>query len=169
MGIEPEYIDASPSAAFLMESIRDFGYTIETAIADLVDNSISAEASNIEINLDKDENGQPMLTIDDDGFGMTEDELLQAMRLCSKDRNLVRSKNDLGRFGMGLKTSSLSQCRQLTVETTMHGLPSSMTWDLDEVKSKNDWSVRKNFIANKKQSQARGARTTCRRKEGAGG
>ena len=151
MGIEPEYIDASPSAAFLMESIRDFGYTIETAIADLVDNSISAEASNIEINLDKDENGQPMLTIDDDGFGMTEDELLQAMRLCSKDRNLVRSKNDLGRFGMGLKTSSLSQCRQLTVETTMHGLPSSMTWDLDEVKSKNDWSVRKNFIVNKKQ------------------
>ena len=54
MGVEPDYFDASPSAAYLMESIRDFGYTIETAIADLVDNSISAEASNIEINLDND-------------------------------------------------------------------------------------------------------------------
>ena len=72
---EPEYIDASPSAAFLMESIRDFGYTIETAIADLVDNSISAEASNIEINLDNDENGNPMISIEDDGVGMNKVEL----------------------------------------------------------------------------------------------
>ena len=34
MDSEPEYFDASPSAAFLMESIRDCGYTIETAIAE---------------------------------------------------------------------------------------------------------------------------------------
>ena len=149
MSNNTEYIDASPSAAFLMESIRDFGYTIETAIADLIDNAISAEASKIDIFLLNDEDGEPMLYIDDDGFGMTADELLQAMRLCSKDRNLTRSKNDLGRFGMGLKTASLSQCRQLTVETRRNEESTSMTWDLDIVQTKNDWSVRKNFIENR--------------------
>ncbi len=146
---EPEYIDASPSAAFLMESIRDFGYTIETAIADLIDNSISAAAKNIEIFLINDENGKPMISIEDDGVGMNQDELLQAMRLCSKDRNLKRKKDDLGRFGMGLKTASLSQCRQLTVETNMEGKSTSMTWDLDTVQKSNTWSVSKNFIEKK--------------------
>ena len=150
MGVEPEYIDASPSAAYLMESIRDFGYTIETAIADLVDNSISAEASNIEINLDNDENQNPMLSIEDDGIGMNKVELLQAMKLCSKDRHQTRSKNDLGRFGMGLKTASLSQCRQLTVETNMDNKSTSMTWDLDDVLKRDDWKVKNNIIETRK-------------------
>ena len=150
MGVEPDYFDASPSAAYLMESIRDFGYTIETAIADLVDNSISAEASNIEINLDNDENQNPMLSIEDDGIGMNKVELLQAMKLCSKDRHQARSKNDLGRFGMGLKTASLSQCRQLTVETNMDNKSTSMTWDLDDVLKRDDWKVKNNIIETRK-------------------
>ena len=96
-------------------------------------NSISAESQNIEILLINDENGNPMLSIEDDGVGMTQIELLQAMKLCSKDRYQTRSKNDLGRFGMGLKTASLSQCRQLTVESNMNGQSTSMTWDLDDL------------------------------------
>ena len=149
MGSEPEYYDASPSAAFLMESIRDCGYTIETAIADLIDNSISAEAQNIEIFLINDDSGNPMLSIEDDGTGMNQAELLQAMKLCSKDRNQSRRKNDLGRFGMGLKTSSLSQCRQLTVESNMDGKSTSMTWDLDDLQKIDQWKVKNNFIENR--------------------
>ena len=149
MDSEPEYYDASPSAAFLMESIRDCGYTIETAIADLIDNSISAEAHNIEIFLINDDSGKPMLSIEDDGTGMNQFDLLQAMKLCSKDRYQTRSKNDLGRFGMGLKTASLSQCRQLTVESNMDGKSTSMTWDLDDLQKIDQWKVKNNFIENR--------------------
>ena len=112
-----EFIDATPSAALLIESIRDIGYTIETAIADLVDNSISAGANNIQIFLINDEDNKPFLSVEDDGCGMTEEELLSAMRLGSQDPNIVRRKDDLGRFGLGLKTASFSQCRHLKVET----------------------------------------------------
>ena len=103
-----EFIDATPSAALLIESIRDIGYSLETAIADLVDNSISAGAKNIKILLINDSDNQPFLSVEDDGEGMSEEELLSAMRLGSKDPNIVRPKNDLGRFGLGLKTASFS-------------------------------------------------------------
>tara|TARA_Y100000589_G_C27173981_1_gene637953 strand:- start:859 stop:2280 length:1422 start_codon:yes stop_codon:yes gene_type:complete len=140
-----ELIDATPSAALLIESIRDIGYSLETAIADLVDNSISAGAKNIDILLINDADDKPFLSVEDDGEGMTEDELLSAMRLGSKDPNIVRAKDDLGRFGLGLKTASFSQCRQLTVESNKLGKSTSMTWDLDLVKEKNLWVVRKNY------------------------
>jgi len=140
-----ELIDATPSAALLIESIRDIGYSLETAIADLVDNSISAGAKNINIFLINDDNKNPFLSVEDDGEGMTEDELLSAMRLGSKDPNTVRKKDDLGRFGLGLKTASFSQCRKLTVESNKSGKSTSMTWDLDLVKEKNSWVVRKNY------------------------
>jgi len=141
-----EFIDATPSAALLIESIRDIGYSLETAIADLVDNSISAGAKNIKILLINDADNQPFLSVEDDGEGMSEEELLSAMRLGSKDPNIVRRKDDLGRFGLGLKTASFSQCRQLTVESSKSGKATSMTWDLDLVREKNAWIVKKNYI-----------------------
>ncbi len=144
-----EFIDATPSAALLIESIRDLGYSLETAIADLVDNSISAGANNIKILLINDSDNQPFLSVEDDGEGMSEEELLSAMRLGSKDPNIVRRKNDLGRFGLGLKTASFSQCRQLTVESFKSGKSTSMTWDLDLVRQKNAWVVRKNFFVDR--------------------
>lgn len=139
-----KFIDATPSAALLIESIRDIGYTVETAIADLIDNSISASAKNIEIYLIDDSNGNPILSIQDDGIGMSEEELKLAMRLGSKDPNIKRPKDDLGRFGLGLKTASFSQCRELTVETYKEGKMTSLTWDLDEVKKQNAWVVIEN-------------------------
>ena len=145
MVISSEFIDATPSAALLIESIRDIGYNLETAIADLVDNSISAGARNVKILLINDDNNHPFLSVEDDGEGMTEEELLSAMRLGSKDPNDERRKDDLGRFGLGLKTASFSQCRQLTVESTKSGKSTSMTWDLDIVKERNSWVVRKNY------------------------
>tara|TARA_Y100000589_G_scaffold95896_1_gene90509 strand:+ start:91 stop:1512 length:1422 start_codon:yes stop_codon:yes gene_type:complete len=144
-----EFIDATPSAALLIESIRDIGYSLETAIADLVDNSISAGANNIKILLINDSDNKPFLSVEDDGEGMSEEELLSAMRLGSKDPNIVRRKNDLGRFGLGLKTASFSQCRQLTVESFKSGKSTSMTWDLDLVRQKNAWVVRKNFFVDR--------------------
>lgn len=68
-----------PSAACLSASMRDIGYSLETAIADLIDNSISAGASNIEIICDV-ASILPTLIILDNGRGMTEEELLIAMR-----------------------------------------------------------------------------------------
>ena len=87
-----EFIDATPSAALLIESIRDIGYSLETAIADLVDNSISAGSKNIKILLINDSDNKPFLSVEDDGEGMSEEELLSAMRLGSKDPKIVRRK-----------------------------------------------------------------------------
>ena len=143
-----EFIDATPSAALLIESIRDIGYTIETAISDLIDNSISAKANNIYIKLNDDDIENISLEIADDGYGMNRKELLQAMTIGAKDPKIVRDKDDLGRFGLGLKTASFSQCRKLTVESNNNGEMNSFTWDLDLVREKNSWIVVDNNKAN---------------------
>lgn len=127
-----QYKTLEPSPSSLMESLRDIGYSMETALADVIDNSITAEATRIDIffswNLAK-----PWLAIQDDGHGMTEAELLYAMRLGSNNPLNERSENDLGRFGLGLKTASFSQCRQLTVITKKSNTLSAMEWDLDQI------------------------------------
>src|ERR1041384_1036639 len=102
-----------PSAQTLLESMRAVGYTFETAIADLLDNSITAEASEIEVNFSV--YGEPYVCILDNGKGMDADQLRVAMRHGSRGAFTEREANDLGRFGLGLKTASLSQCRSLTV------------------------------------------------------
>ena len=106
--------DVPPSASALISSLRGVGYSLETAIADIVDNSIAAGARTIEIGLDWN-GGDPVLTILDDGTGMTEATLVEAMRFGGIGPEAQRAETDLGRFGLGLKTASLSQCRQLTV------------------------------------------------------
>ena len=99
-----------------MESLRAFGYTPETAIADLVDNSVTAQAKLVWIEFDWD-GETSRIAIGDNGKGMTEATLVQAMRPGSTSPSEARSADDLGRFGLGLKTASFSQCRQLTVMT----------------------------------------------------
>ena len=91
----------------LMESIRSIGYNFNSAIADIVDNSISANAKNVQINLIP---SIPAIAIIDDGDGMDDLELDNAMDLGSKNPNDERSAQDLGRFGLGLKSASFSQC-----------------------------------------------------------
>lgn len=102
-----------PRADILVESTRSMGYTFESALADIVDNSIGNGATHIDIRFSS--ISPRYIAILDDGCGMTLDELLIAMRYGSKNVNEVRSQSDLGRFGLGLKTASLSQCRRLTV------------------------------------------------------
>lgn len=109
-------IDIPPKASALIGSLRGLGYSPETALADLVDNSVSAGADLVEIDLQWN-SGSPIAAIFDNGRGMDESGLGEAMRLGGQGPDALRNDNDLGRFGMGLKTASLSQSRRVTVVT----------------------------------------------------
>lgn len=126
-----------PAAAAMIGSMRAMGYSFDSALADIIDNSIAASARRVDIILDS----KPAVTlaIIDDGTGMDEDTLIAAMRHGSRDPRQPRSPEDLGRFGLGLKTASLSQCRRLTVASINRGNFAATRWDLDEVTSKDDW------------------------------
>lgn len=132
-----EEINLPPFAPVLMESTRALGYSLETAIADLLDNSISAGATRIDLRIWPFD--EPYLTILDNGSGMDSDQLNIAMRYGSANPLNVRNANDLGRFGLGLKTASLSQCRMLTVISKKNDHISSRRWDLDFVRERGDW------------------------------
>jgi len=132
-----------PSAARLLESMRDIGYSFESALADIVDNSISARATHIAIVNDLDAEGRPYLGILDDGWGMGEDELTEAMRHGSRSPREVRAEGDLGRFGLGMKTASFSQARRLTVVSRKAGELAARRWDLDRVIHKDEWLLQK--------------------------
>jgi Histidine kinase-, DNA gyrase B-, and HSP90-like ATPase len=132
--------DATPHAASLIEGMRDFGYTLSTAMADVIDNSITAGAGLVQILADTISDA-PWIAIVDDGAGMSELDLIEAMRLGSRNPLDHREGHDLGRFGLGLKSASFSQCRQLTVATRKDGVTSVATWDLDEVSRTNRWEV----------------------------
>ena len=119
-----------PRASAMIESLRGMGYTTGSAIADVIDNSISARATVIQ--LDFGWNGKDsFIRISDNGHGLTAEKLDQAMVLGSTNPLESRSANDLGRFGMGLKTASLSQCRRLTVAAKMDTEVNYRCWDLD--------------------------------------
>lgn len=135
-----ETIQLLPKAESLIESLRDIGYTFESAVADIIDNSITAGSKNIKIYFDF-KNGELILAIIDDGIGMNRAELIEAMRPGSKNPLDEREKNDLGRFGLGLKTASFSQCRKLTVISSQRNIFSGARWDLDFVSKKHDWSL----------------------------
>ncbi len=131
----------APSAAALIESLRSVGYSLETAIADLIDNSITAGASVVEITFDWGD-GEPAISVLDDGRGMTDADLELAMKFGGAGPNRGRDAADLGRFGLGLKTSSLSQCRRLTVGSVQGGQSSVLRWDLDYIRHVSDaWEL----------------------------
>lgn len=132
-------IDLPPYAPVLMESTRALGYSLEAAIADLLDNSISAAATEIKVEFWPLED--PYLIIVDNGNGMLPDEITQAMQYGSQSPLDERDANDMGRFGLGLKTASLSQCRSLTVVSSKDGIISARKWDLDVVKEKQKWTL----------------------------
>ena len=128
---------APPRAMAMLESLRGLGYSTGAALADIIDNSISAGAS--EVRLDFTWNGpSSRITILDNGRGMSDAELESAMRLGDKNPLDPRSADDLGRFGMGLKTASFSQCRRLTVASIKDGATSCLRWDLDELAANPD-------------------------------
>lgn len=124
----------------MIEGLRDIGYSLETALSDVVDNSITAGARCIQL-LTETSSDRPFIAILDDGVGMTEEELVSAMRPGSKNPLATRDLPDLGRFGLGMKSASFSQCRRLTVVSRKEGKTSAAVWDLDDVARQNEWSV----------------------------
>lgn len=132
---------AIPEASSMIETFRAIGYNIETAVADIIDNSISANAKNIWVNFEW-KGSKTWLSIKDDGLGMNNEELIQAMRPGSKNPLQERNEKDLGRFGLGLKTASFSQARKLTVISKKADYkPVYWTWDLDFVNKTGNWDL----------------------------
>lgn len=124
-------IDSVPQAALLLHSLRSVGYSEEAAIADIVDNAISAGADKIYVNFSWQ---NEIVSIVDNGQGMKPDELYRNMQIGSADPESSRSSNDLGRFGMGMKTAAFSLGRKLTVISKKNGIICNASWDLDKVK-----------------------------------
>lgn len=123
----------------LLESMRSVGYTVEAAVADVMDNSVAAAATNISLHVSP--AGPFEMAIVDDGTGMSPEGAVDAMRLAARSPSDERGPHDLGRFGLGLKTASLSQCRRLTVVTKRDGVLTALCWSLDYVIQTNSWSL----------------------------
>lgn len=136
-------ITSLPAAKRTLNALRDIGYDINSAIADIVDNSLSrGKASNVYINFDYNKDYEFFLYIFDDGNGMTSSTLEESMRIGSN--NDEYEKNDLSKYGMGLKTASMSQAMKLTVLSKYHGSPvSGYSWDLHHVNESNKWEILK--------------------------
>ena len=135
-----EIQEAIPEAASMIETFRAIGYNLETAVADIIDNSITACAKHITIQRHWN-GGKSIISIKDDGKGMSNDELINAMRPGAQNPLAEREERDLGRFGLGLKTASFSQCRKLTVISKKDGKLSYWTWDLDFVAKCKKWNL----------------------------
>lgn len=134
---------ATPEASSMIETFRAIGYNIETAVADIIDNAISAGAKNIWVSFDW-LGSDSWLAIKDDGSGMNDKDLIQAMRPGCKNPLSTRTAKDLGRFGLGLKTASFSQARKLSVISKTINEPSVYwTWDLDFVNQTGNWDLLK--------------------------
>ena len=131
-------LETIPDPARTMEGLRDTGYTFETAVADLVDNSIAADATKIDVRVQLDLYGQVRLSITDDGVGMHREDLVHAMTYGSPVR---RDPASLGKFGLGLKTASTAFCRRLSVVSRPSGDTAAVmaTWDLDHVIRTGKW------------------------------
>ncbi|WP_052497539.1 ATP-binding protein [Lysobacter sp. A03] len=123
--------------------MRDIGYSFDSALADILDNSVSARARKVEILNGLDDRDKPYVAIVDDGHGMNSDELTGAMRHGSRSPLATRTEGDLGRFGLGLKTASFSQCRRLTVVSRKGGETHGRRWDLDRVVETDEWLLRR--------------------------
>lgn len=125
-------IPSIPQAGLLLHSLRSVGYSEEAAIADIVDNAISASADEVRITFDWD---NKIVSIIDNGEGMDQEELYKNMQIGSSDPREGRSPTDLGRFGMGMKTAAFSLGKKVTVISTKNGEFSNATWDLDKCNS----------------------------------
>lgn len=133
---------APPRAGAMLEALRGLGYSTASALADVIDNGVSAGASEVRVSFDWEGTASRIYVLDD-GRGMTDAELETAMTLGAKSPLDERAADDLGRFGMGLKTASFSQCRRLTVASKREGgATSCLRWDLDMLASSDGgWNM----------------------------
>lgn len=131
-----ELVERQFPAKALITGLRAIGYSFSTAVADIIDNSVSAEATEINVFSDPlDEH--PYFCILDNGYGMSSKELDNAMLPGSDRKGKPDSETELGRFGLGLKSASLSQCREFTVASKKYGKIRAMSFDLDVIENEN--------------------------------
>lgn len=135
-----EGIIVNPDPRRMIEGLRDTGYSFNTAVADLIDNSLAAEATNIWIWVKMDFRGKISLILGDDGIGMSRNELISAMKYGSPERP---SPQSLGKFGLGLKTASTAFCRCLSVisRSSTDNVINKATWNLDHVAEEGKWEL----------------------------
>lgn len=129
----------NPRADMLMGSMRSMGYSFESAVADVIDNSITAKCTTVKIMIPSNPLDELAVGILDDGIGMSREVLINAMRYGSIASEDKREEDDLGRFGLGLKSASLSQCKVLTVISYYEGNVAAYCWDYNYILQKKDW------------------------------
>ena len=135
------HVDASPDPRSHIKTLMRIGYTMPSAVSDILDNSITAEARNIEIFSLPGEK-ETSISITDDGKGMSAEELINNMKIGCKDPGDERLRGDLGRFGSGMKTASFSQARRLTILTKKKDQPiCAAIWDIDQIEKENTWCL----------------------------
>jgi hypothetical protein len=132
-------IEVAPSAARLTNSLRDIGYDFQSAVADVIDNSLAAGASRVSVDITFD-GASSSVMIADDGHGMSTNGIIEALRFGSR-RDYDRGQ--LGRYGLGLKTASLSQGRAVSVMSRrpVGGQTSIRSLDLDVIEEWDDWLI----------------------------
>lgn len=124
----------------MIRSLRDMGYEFAAAVADLIDNSIEAKSNTVRVSIDWD-GASSTVMIADNGEGMTPDVLKEALRFGS-ERDYDDA--DLGKFGLGLKTASLSQCLKVTVATRWNPNRADISaycWDVAHIEATNRWEI----------------------------
>ena len=134
----PKLVENTPEAGSLVGSMRSMGYSFESAVADIIDNSVTAGSSEIRIFFPSDPS-HCYVAVLDNGCGMSNTELYTAMRYGSTACEEDRAENDLGRFGLGMKAASLSQCRVMTVVSKKNGRLSAYQWDYNKIKGQRKW------------------------------
>ena len=151
LSVLPRYKDKSlvmkeqilePRVDAFISSLRSIGYTLNTAMADVIDNAISAQATTINLYFEAISGDDASFACIDNGCGMNADEMRDAMRLGSFSPDEKRAVSDLGRFGLGLKTASFALCRKLTVVSSINGQRVASCWDLDTLKQTNLWTLK---------------------------
>ncbi|ADN36912.1 ATP-binding region ATPase domain protein [Methanolacinia petrolearia DSM 11571] len=141
--IQADFDLVNPDPSALVESLRSFGYSLEASLADIIDNSIVADADDIQIQFTW-LGEKSKISIIDNGCGMTEAELINSMKPGSKNPLDERDPKDLGRFGLGLKTASFSQCRRVTVGSKAEGNNIVIRrWDLDYINQCKEWRLQR--------------------------
>ena len=136
----PNSLINHPDAARLITGLRDTGYDFYTASADIIDNSIAANATNINIDVLLFEDGRKVVYFGDNGDGMTTTQLWEAMRYGAPKRPSAKS---LGKFGLGLKTASSACCKKFAVISRPNASSdfAKLAWDLDHVEDINNWEM----------------------------
>lgn len=129
-----------PPATSLLKGLRAIGYSFSTAVADIIDNSITAQATWVKLYFDPLDK-EPYFLIFDNGYGMNSNELENAMLFGSNRENKIDCEEDLGRFGLGLKSASLSQCKKFVVISKKYGRINAMSYDIDEIEKTNSWDL----------------------------